>query len=149
MNEKSDVRFPWSQMTWDPVFNDKLKKQFGCVSDEAFSENGKYQVDRLKTNLLALSLVGCGQGDKFNTNRDVSAFGVATDSNRVRPNDHMGWLCDVVKKELGLPLILKGILDPDDAVLARDNGADAIIVSNHGGRQVDGSISSVEALPGE
>ena len=136
-------------MTWDPVFNDKLKKQFGCVSDEAFSENGKFPVDRLKSNLLALSLVGCGLGDKFYEKSDVSAFGVAGDSNRVRSNDHMGWLCDVVKKELGLPLILKGILDPRDAVLARDAGADAIIVSNHGGRQVDGSISTVEALPGE
>ena len=46
-----------------------------------------------------------------------------------------------------LPLLLKGILHPDDARLAREVGADGLIVSNHGGRQVDGSIASLDALP--
>jgi L-lactate dehydrogenase (cytochrome) len=45
-------------------------------------------------------------------------------------------------------LILKGILDPDDARLAADTGADAIVVSNHGGRQLDGAMASIAALPG-
>ena len=44
-------------------------------------------------------------------------------------------------------LILKGILDPDDARLAQQAGADAIIVSNHGGRQLDGAPSTIRALP--
>ncbi len=44
-------------------------------------------------------------------------------------------------------LILKGIQDPDDARLAAQSGADALIVSNHGGRQLDGAISSIAALP--
>lgn len=44
-------------------------------------------------------------------------------------------------------LIVKGILDPEDAVAAANAGADAIIVSNHGGRQLDGAISSIVALP--
>lgn len=44
-------------------------------------------------------------------------------------------------------MILKGILDADDAKMALDIGADAIIVSNHGGRQLDGAISSIKALP--
>jgi L-lactate dehydrogenase (cytochrome) len=44
-------------------------------------------------------------------------------------------------------LILKGILDPEDAVQAARTGADAIVVSNHGGRQLDGAISSIRALP--
>ena len=44
-------------------------------------------------------------------------------------------------------LILKGILDPEDARLALDIGADALIVSNHGGRQLDGAESSIRALP--
>jgi len=43
--------------------------------------------------------------------------------------------------------ILKGILDPDDARLAADAGADAIVVSNHGGRQLDGALSTVRMLP--
>lgn len=45
------------------------------------------------------------------------------------------------------PLILKGILDPDDAKMAVDVGADAIVVSNHGGRQLDGALSSIRSLP--
>jgi L-lactate dehydrogenase (cytochrome) len=45
-------------------------------------------------------------------------------------------------------LILKGILDEEDAVMAAKCGADAMIVSNHGGRQLDGAISSISALPG-
>ena len=45
------------------------------------------------------------------------------------------------------PLVLKGILDPEDARLAVAAGADAIVVSNHGGRQLDGAPSSISALP--
>ncbi|HAY49494.1 MAG TPA: L-lactate dehydrogenase, partial [Thalassospira sp.] len=45
------------------------------------------------------------------------------------------------------PLIIKGIIDPRDAVEALNVGADAIIVSNHGGRQLDGALSSIRALP--
>ena len=44
-------------------------------------------------------------------------------------------------------LILKGILDAEDAKLAADCGVDAIVVSNHGGRQLDGTVSSIRALP--
>ena len=47
----------------------------------------------------------------------------------------------------GGKLILKGILDEDDARLAADFGADAIIVSNHGGRQLDGAVSAISMLP--
>ena len=52
-----------------------------------------------------------------------------------------------IKKRWGGKLILKGIQDVDDAKLAVDSGADALIVSNHGGRQLDGAQSSIEALP--
>ena len=45
------------------------------------------------------------------------------------------------------PVILKGILDPEDARKALDVGADAIVVSNHGGRQLDGALSSIRMLP--
>jgi L-lactate dehydrogenase (cytochrome) len=52
-----------------------------------------------------------------------------------------------IRKRWGGPLILKGILDVEDARLAADSGADALIVSNHGGRQLDGAPSSIRALP--
>lgn len=53
-----------------------------------------------------------------------------------------------IKKRWGGKLILKGIMDAQDARLAVDSGADALIVSNHGGRQLDGAASSIAALPG-
>ena len=52
-----------------------------------------------------------------------------------------------VKQQWGGKLILKGIMEVEDAVLAANNGADAIVVSNHGGRQLDGAPSSIAALP--
>ena len=52
-----------------------------------------------------------------------------------------------IKKRWGGKLILKGIQDVEDARLAADSGADALIVSNHGGRQLDGAQSSIGALP--
>ena len=52
-----------------------------------------------------------------------------------------------IKERWGGPLIVKGILDAEDARLAVDSGADAVIVSNHGGRQLDGAPSSISALP--
>jgi L-lactate dehydrogenase (cytochrome) len=52
-----------------------------------------------------------------------------------------------IKQRWGGKLIIKGIMDPLDARLAADSGADALIVSNHGGRQLDGAQSSIAALP--
>ena len=52
-----------------------------------------------------------------------------------------------IRDRWGGKLILKGILDPDDARRAADFGADAILVSNHGGRQLDGALSSIRMLP--
>jgi len=52
-----------------------------------------------------------------------------------------------IKKRWGGKLILKGIMDAEDARLAVNSGADAMIVSNHGGRQLDGAPSSINALP--
>ena len=54
---------------------------------------------------------------------------------------------DWVRQEWSGPLILKGVLDADDARSAVSAGADGIVVSNHGGRQLDGAISSAAALP--
>ena len=52
-----------------------------------------------------------------------------------------------IKKMWGGPMIIKGIMDAGDARKAVEVGADAIIVSNHGGRQLDGALSSIRALP--
>lgn len=74
-------------------------------------------------------------------------------------NDYMGWLganfdpsiqwkdLDWIREAWDGPLIIKGILDPEDAREAAAIGANGIVVSNHGGRQLDGVLSSARALP--
>ncbi len=57
--------------------------------------------------------------------------------------DELGWL----RERTSLPILLKGLQHPADATRALDAGVDGIIVSNHGGRQVDGALPSLEALP--
>lgn len=57
--------------------------------------------------------------------------------------EDVDWLRQATK----LPLLLKGVLDAEDAATAVDRGVDGIVVSNHGGRQVDGAIASLDALP--
>jgi L-lactate dehydrogenase (cytochrome) len=52
-----------------------------------------------------------------------------------------------VRKQWAGPLVIKGLLDPEDAREAAASGTDAIVVSNHGGRQLDGALSSARALP--
>jgi L-lactate dehydrogenase (cytochrome) len=76
---------------------------------------------------------------------DIGSLGAWT-ANQFDPT--LSW-ADVewIKKEWGGKLILKGILDTEDAQLAAATGADAIVVSNHGGRQLDSAISSIKALP--
>ncbi|CAN7532409.1 alpha-hydroxy acid oxidase [Rhizobium sp. LjRoot30] len=76
---------------------------------------------------------------------DLSSLSVWTSEQfdpRLSWND-VAW----IKERWGGPLILKGILDPEDAKMAVSTGADAIIVSNHGGRQLDGAMSSIGMLP--
>jgi lactate 2-monooxygenase len=53
-----------------------------------------------------------------------------------------------LRERTRLPVLLKGLLHPDDARRAVDAGMDGIVVSNHGGRQVDGAIATLDALPG-
>jgi isopentenyl diphosphate isomerase/L-lactate dehydrogenase-like FMN-dependent dehydrogenase len=55
---------------------------------------------------------------------------------------------DVLRGVWKGPLLLKGVLHPDEARKALSHGVDGLIVSNHGGRQLDGAVSSIEALPG-
>lgn len=57
--------------------------------------------------------------------------------------EQIGWFKDGSK----MPVIVKGIVNPEDAALAVKHGADAIVVSNHGGRQLDGVIGTLDALP--
>lgn len=57
--------------------------------------------------------------------------------------ESVSWL----RSQTSLPIILKGIMTPEDALLALDHGVNGIIVSNHGGRQLDGTVATIDALP--
>jgi lactate 2-monooxygenase len=64
------------------------------------------------------------------------------------PNLALTWAdLDWLRARTDLPILVKGVLRSDDARLALEHGVDGIVVSNHGGRQVDGSIGSLDALP--
>ncbi|MFL5864989.1 MAG: alpha-hydroxy-acid oxidizing protein [Solirubrobacteraceae bacterium] len=54
---------------------------------------------------------------------------------------------EFLRSRTQLPIALKGVLHPEDARAAREHGMDAVVVSNHGGRQIDGAIASLDALP--
>jgi len=63
-------------------------------------------------------------------------------------NPSLTWAdLDWLRARTSVPILLKGILHPDDAREARERGVDGVVVSNHGGRQVDGAIASLDALP--
>jgi len=63
--------------------------------------------------------------------------------------DHLNWShFDLIRQRWRGRLVIKGVLHAQDALLAREHGADAIIVSNHGGRQLDGVTSPLRVLPG-
>jgi L-lactate dehydrogenase (cytochrome) len=64
------------------------------------------------------------------------------------PRDKLSWPhVELMRKMWKGRLVLKGVLDPRDARLARESGVDGVIVSNHGGRQLDGSLAPLHALP--
>jgi lactate 2-monooxygenase len=97
----------------------------------------------LLKNLLALRQTGKRYGlDLSRMQKAVRRF-VATYS-----FPELSWEdVERVREATRLPLLLKGLLHPEDAVRAVDLGADGVYVSNHGGRQVDGSLAALEALP--
>jgi L-lactate dehydrogenase (cytochrome) len=87
------------------------------------------------------NLVGLGRGG---SNLSTLSQWIASQFDPTLSWKDVAW----VRKLWPGKLIIKGILDADDARLAVDTGADAIVVSNHGGRQLDGAPSSIAALPG-
>jgi isopentenyl diphosphate isomerase/L-lactate dehydrogenase-like FMN-dependent dehydrogenase len=84
------------------------------------------------------------QGDpKKNLPKAIEYFG------QIYSNLALTWAdLGFLRRHTRLPIILKGILHPDDVRKAVDHGMDGVIVSNHGGRQVDGAIAALDALPG-
>lgn len=129
-----------AQYTSDPVFQQLM--------DETASTNTKRKIT-LQTLRGLIQMVnnypGNGFIKKLKSGRPMKAVQTFTNT-YTNPNTTWEDL-QFLKTLTKLPIILKGILHPDDAQKALDYGMDGIIVSNHGGRQVDGSVSTLEMLP--
>jgi len=130
-----------AQYTSDPVFQKML--------DEPDDSTALEQKRNLNTIRGLITMVnkypGNGFFRKLRSGRPIKAVRkfVSTYSNPSTTWADLTFL----RSQTKLPIVLKGILNADDARQALDAGMDGIIVSNHGGRQVDGSIASLEALP--
>ena len=129
-----------AQYTSDPVFLSKLDHP---LPDPA--PDPPLSVSTVRT--------GVGQARRF-----PGPTGEALTSGRARKavqrfvgtysRPSLGWeQVDQLRAMTSLPVVLKGVLHPDDAREAARRGVDAVVVSNHGGRQVDASVASLDALP--
>ena len=94
--------------------------------------------------------LGAGTGGRGG-GRGAAAAGTPTGIARYRVGSNRLWYTwsylDEIKKHLKVPMVIKGIVSVDDAKIALDHGADAIVVSNHGGRSMDCGPSTLEVLP--
>jgi lactate 2-monooxygenase len=131
-----------AQYTSDPVFVEALQETLRREAPPA----GRITLSALGT---LLSQAGSYPGSRLANLRSglaraaVRRF-VETYSRPSLSWDDLGFLRDRTR----LPILLKGILHPADALAAVEHGMDGIVVSNHGGRQVDGAIATMDALPG-
>jgi lactate 2-monooxygenase len=130
-----------AQYTSDPVFQQMM--------DEADAQENTKREITWQTLRGLVSMVnqypGKGFFKKLKSGRPIKAVQkfISTYSNPCTTWDDLKFLREQTK----LPVLLKGILHPDDARKAVDYGVDGLVVSNHGGRQVDGSVSTFEMLP--
>lgn len=129
-----------AQYTSDPVFL-KLLESF----EPDKPPQRKISLQSIRTLIAMLSNFPGGFWKNVGSDKPIKAVQQFI-SIYSRPSltwDNLAFL----RAQTKLPILLKGVLHPDDALKALDYGMDGLIVSNHGGRQVDGSISSIEALP--
>ena len=127
-----------AQYTSDPVFN--------ALVDEAEAPPlGPPSLAGLQTLFsLARAFPGSFLGN-LRSPRPRAAVRLFTE---IYSRPSLQWSDLAFLRELtSLPILLKGVLHPDDARAALDHGVDGLVVSTHGGRQVDGAIASVDALP--
>jgi lactate 2-monooxygenase len=129
-----------AQYTSDPVFMGKLREPLPGPSPP----RGRITLTALRTALAMARAVPGGALENLRTGTATAAVRrfVATYS---RPS--LTWAdLPFLRRRTRLPIVLKGILHPDDARRAVDEGMDGVFVSNHGGRQVDGGIAALDAL---
>ncbi|MGW0035322.1 alpha-hydroxy-acid oxidizing protein [Gordonia sp. NPDC003376] len=132
-----------AQYTSDPRFADIVAERIRAAADS--TERQEISPGAIKT-LFAIARNTPGALLR-NLIRPEPRVGVQTFLD-IYSRPSLGWTeIESLRDKTSLPVVLKGILHPDDARAAVDAGIDGIIVSNHGGRQIDGEISSIDALP--
>ena len=130
-----------AQYTSDPVFQRLVDEP-----DQNPVPAAKVTLKALATLLAANRRHPGGLWANLRSGRGLRAVRTFT---RIYSRPNITWAdLPFLRENTTLPIILKGILHPEDARKAIDYGVDSIYVSNHGGRQVDGSIGAIEALPG-
>lgn len=128
-----------AQYTSDPVFQKLMDEK----NDQPKRKVTAHSVSGLMQ--MVKNYPGNGFFSKLTSGRPIKAVQKFVD---IYTNPALSWSdLKFLRDKTKLPILLKGILHPDDARMAIDHGMDGIIISNHGGRQVDGSISTFEALP--
>ena len=132
-----------AQYTSDPVFLKRLEKAIEEPDEDA--PKPRVTLETLK----ALREVGQSwPGSTLDGLRSGKARAAVQEFINVYSRPSLTWEdLSMLREHTRLPILLKGILHPDDARKARDYGMDGVVVSNHGGRQVDGAVSSFEMLP--
>ena len=130
-----------AQYTSDPVFMRKLDEPL----PGAAASGGRITIDALRNVTAMARAVPGGVLNNLRSGRARAAVRrfIATYSRPSITWRDLAWL----RQRTRLPIVLKGILHPDDARRALDAGVAGIFVSNHGGRQVDGAIGAAAALP--
>jgi isopentenyl diphosphate isomerase/L-lactate dehydrogenase-like FMN-dependent dehydrogenase len=130
-----------AQYTSDPVFMRKLHEPL----DGPLPARGRVTLSALRTALTMARAIPGGRLHNLKSGDALAAVRrfVATYSRASLTWDDLPFLRQCTR----LPIVLKGVLHPDDARRAMDAGMDGVIVSSHGGRQVDGSIAALDALP--
>ncbi|MEO0597118.1 MAG: lactate 2-monooxygenase [Chloroflexota bacterium] len=129
-----------AQYTSDPVFMQSLKEEAAAPAPAR-----KITLQSIQGLLEMVSNHPGGMLDNLRSGEAIAAVQkfIATYSRSSLTWDNLSFL----REHTQLPILLKGILHPDDACHAVDVGMDGVIVSNHGGRQVDGAIGAFDALP--
>jgi len=129
-----------AQYTSDPVFRRLMEEP-----DEATTAAPKITWDAVRTLLSATRKFPGPFWENLRSGRGLKAVRKFI---QIYSRPNITWSdLPFLRKHTRLPIILKGILHPDDARKALDYGVDGIYVSNHGGRQVDGALGAIEALP--
>lgn len=130
-----------AQYTSDPVFMRKLREPL----DGPVPARGRITLRALRT---ALTMARAVPGGALHNLRRGDALAAVRRFIATYSRTSLRWDdLPLLRAHTRLPIVLKGVLHPDDARRAVDAGMDGVMVSNHGGRQVDGAIAAMDALP--